>query len=128
VNIFEDDLAREKILPAILDLAITLRDDVGAGVNQAVRIVRREAGGDLAAALIVAAALIPVDRPIDRWWLHPTLDHAKAALAARTQAGPCGTRSAFRRHQQRGEAVDDACRLAEREYQRARVRTKKNAA
>jgi hypothetical protein len=33
---------------------------------------------------------------------------------------PCGTVSAAVRHRRRGEPLDEACRAAEREYQRAR--------
>ena len=31
---------------------------------------------------------------------------------------PCGTYAAFRRHQRKGEAIDDACRKAYNEHQR----------
>lgn len=37
----------------------------------------------------------------------------------------CGTRAAFMRHKDRGEVVDDACRDAERTYQRERKRAQR---
>lgn len=50
--------------------------------------------------------------------------------AARTIAfsAQCGTRSGYYRHKRRGEAVDEACRIAERAYQAKRYQDSKGAA
>lgn len=34
------------------------------------------------------------------------------------QPAPCGTYAAYRRHQRKGEPIDDACRQAYTDYQR----------
>ncbi|UGS27590.1 hypothetical protein K8F61_05215 [Microbacterium resistens] len=36
------------------------------------------------------------------------------------ELAPCGTRTAYKRHQRRGEPVDEACRAANAEYQRSK--------
>lgn len=54
-----------------------------------------------------------------------TPEERAAVNAAKHPLSPCGARSAYARHQSRGEPIDDACREARCEYQndvRARKR------
>lgn len=39
---------------------------------------------------------------------------------------PCGTYAAYRRHQRRGEPIDDACRDAYNAHQREQYRKRRN--
>lgn len=100
-------------LEAVLELAVAVRDDGPEQVKIATRRVLDAAGGDPAAALTVAAALVRVDLPVDAWWQRG-LAGVGAGLV------PCGTHAAFNRHKARGEDPCGDCETAEREYQRAR--------
>lgn len=62
-----DDDATE-VVKQVLDLAMKLRDEGPLTIAHAARGVIAAAGGDPVAALTVAAALIRVDAPVDRWW------------------------------------------------------------
>lgn len=64
-----DDQA-DRVLHAVLTLAVTLRDEGPHAVQRAARAAI-EAAGDPLAALVIAAALIPVDQPVDPWWVQP---------------------------------------------------------
>lgn len=51
------------------------------------------------------------------------LEHKAVSVGGRSRPGPapsqpCGTVSAYKRHQRNGEELDDACRAAWAEYQR----------
>lgn len=112
------------VIEAVLNLAATMRDEVGPGVTDAAHAVLAATAGDPIAALTVAAALIHVDQPIDRWWQStdppPRID-LETLIEGRPLAA-CGTHSAFNRHRANREPVDTACLLAERVYQRDRKR------
>lgn len=62
-----DDRA-ELVLREVMQLALTVRDEGLAAVAKQLQRVERAARGDLMAALVIAAALVDPDRPIDRWW------------------------------------------------------------
>lgn len=117
------------VIEAVLNLAATMRDEVGPGVTDAAHAVLAATAGDPIAALTVAAALIHVDQPVDRWWQSTDpppridLETLMAPVEGRPLA-PCGTHSAFNRHRANQEPIDTACRLAERVYQRDRKRSK----
>ena len=127
------------VIEAVLELAVRLRDEVGPGVEEAARQVLAAAGGDPLAAVCVAAALVDVDRPVDRWWagLEPVPDAADSAVqdhgsrrphpwtGVRPESvglAPCGTRAAAVRHKRRGEQVDPACAAAAHAYRAAAYR------
>lgn len=113
-----NDEQTSDVIEAVLNLAVTVRDEVGPGVAEAARAVL-DAAGDPLAALTVAAALVRVDEPIDAWWQHYT---AAPVVLSQRPLSPCGTHSAFNRHRANSEPIDAACRLAERAYQRDRKR------
>lgn len=115
-----DDSQATVTIEAILELAVTVRDEGIDAVTAAAREALSAAGGDPIAALTIAAALIPVDQPVDTWW-QPGLTFERVPRAPRMLA-PCGTHAAYARHKSHDEPIDDACRDAERAYQRARVR------
>lgn len=59
--------------------------------------------------------------------------HAVAKPIRQYPQGPaprqlCGTVAAAKRHREHGEAIDDACRSAEREYNRSRKRAQRRRA
>ncbi len=58
----------EAVREAVLDLACRLRDNDHLGTRRAVRAVLDTAGGDVGVAVLVAAQMIDVDRPVVRWW------------------------------------------------------------
>lgn len=52
-----------------------------------------------------------------------TREAARRRAAGMVERGPlatCGTRTAYERHRRRGEPIDDACRVAQAEWMRAR--------
>lgn len=114
-----DDQA-DAVLVAVLELAVRVRDETGPRVADAARDVLKAAGGDVVAALTVAAALVAVERPLDMWWQEPLREGRPLA--------PCGTSSAYKRHKKYGEEPDNACRLAYRTAERDRRRARKGRA
>ena len=116
-----------------------------------VRDSDREAVGEFLGALsgeqcealtVVLAAMVPVDVPAGdllswvRWdeYGRPLPGPVLEAPAPVSKPGgalllqPCGTYAAFRRHQYRGELIDDDCAEANRAYQETRRRARKVAA
>lgn len=65
-----DDDRAAHVLEALLNAAVVIRDEGPASVREALADVLAAAEGDPYAALAVAAALVPVDKPLDRWWQH----------------------------------------------------------
>lgn len=123
------------VIGAIMNLAVTMRDEGPDAVHQAATEVLAAAGKDAVAAITAAAALIRVDQPIDRWWQRPlpVLNEAPLRVAPspaepgvslakqpRKRLAPCGTHAAYVRHKARREPLDEACIAAERDYQRER--------
>ena len=129
-----DDERVSAVIDAVLELAVRLRDEAGPRVEAAARQVLALAG-DPVAAVCVAAALVDVDRPVDRWWagLEPVDVSVQDCGSRRPHPwtglrpdsvglAPCGTRAAAVRHRRRGEPVDPACAAAERAYRSAAYR------
>lgn len=128
-------------LHAAIDLACALRDDGPREIATAARAVLDAAGGDPLAAVSVAAALIPVDYPIDPWWargLNGLISPGQQELPIRVGVEPvlprrrgpapqpCGTPAAAERHRRNSEDLCDPCRWADRRrnqdrYDRKRV-------
>ena len=119
-----------RVMEAVLNLAVVVRDEGADSVVHAAREILHAAGGDAIAALTVAAALIHVDIPVDTWW-EPLTQPEQPVLPIHIAEqppepkpprplSPCGTHAAFNRHKLRKESIDDACIIAERAYQRAR--------
>lgn len=52
---------------------------------------------------------------------------ARAGAQGRPITAECGTVSAYKRHQRKGETIDQACREAWSTYQRERYQARKNA-
>lgn len=108
------DEQAERVLLAVQELAIAVRDEGPDAVRLVARKILRYAGGDPVAALAVAAAAIHVDRPVDAWW-----DGGKAVHRG---LRPCGTPSAYARHLARREKPCDECRAAHTQVRAARKR------
>lgn len=114
-------------LHAALNLAIVLRDEVGATVIKAAQDLLKTVGGDPIAAVCVAAALIRVDEGVDAWW-NPPADARPADAPALSQGRvkpsrqlkPCGTHAAFVRHKYHREEPCDACDRGEALWQHER--------
>jgi len=70
-------------------------------------------------AFILAAA-VPLDSP----WRHLTAWVGQPASVL----APCGTRAAYLRHKAHGQAPDEPCVAAYREYERDRIRRRRAAA
>lgn len=101
-----NDAQAERVLLAVQELAITVRDEGPEAVDAAARAVLKAAGDDPIAALIVAAATVPIDEPVDPWWQDglPTIGPR--------QLRPCGTMAAYARHRANGEQPCAPCRAA----------------
>jgi hypothetical protein len=116
------DTQAERLAYLILDLACALRDDGPEDTAQLATHILTTATPTQ--ALAVAAALIDIDRPVNRWW--------QQGLAGLRKPRPgCGTHAAFNRHIKAGmmrSEVDDECLAAERIYQRDRARRRRQAA
>lgn len=124
-----DDTQAEAVVAAMAALAVSVRDDGLPEIELAAREVLAVAGGDPVAALVVAAALIRIDEPVDRWWQRG-LDGLALAPAApddeparkRAAIAECGTRSGFRAHKRRDEDPCGPCAEVERAYNTERTR------
>lgn len=116
-----------RVAEAVLNLAVTIRDEGPDAVRAAAERALKAAGGDPVAAIAIAAALVRVDEPADTWWAPPAPPVAVARPrrqrtrpGATRQLAPCGTHAAFVRHKAHGEEPDHECVIAERAYQRDR--------
>lgn len=127
----------ETSLPDALALIGAVRD----GGPDAVAAVMARA--DLPAVVVVLAAMVPDDRTPGELlaWADPTAvererkrDEAKLERLRRRHAAgqrtlqPCGTHAAYTRHKNRCEEACEACVLAERIYQRDRMRRRRGQA
>ncbi len=99
-----NDRQAEQVLLAVQELAIVVRDEGTDAIAAAARLVLDAAGGDAVAALVVAAASVPVDLPVDAWWVQ----HSQHPY----EAPPCGTDRGYRAHLRRGERACRDCRRA----------------
>ena len=99
-----------------MEVAVRLRDEDPADVRRLVDALPADERADLA---ILLAAHIPIDLPqsvLIGWWTHP-----------RRELAPCGTVSAAKRHQARGEEMCDLCLATYREHERVRARQRYQA-
>ena len=87
---------------------------------------------DLYALAVLLAAMVDDNRTLTELlgWTNdlrvrpigsPRNRHASSLLQ------PCGTHAAFNRHRAKGEPICEACRIAERTYQRTRARDRRAA-
>lgn len=120
------------------ELACLVRDE---GPDAIGKFLDGLAGGEKDALLIVQAAMIPDDRPAADLLSWVTWDEYRRDLpgpvleepAPQRMTGPpvtsgCGTYAAFRRHEDRGELIDDDCEEAARAYWReSKRRQRRNA-
>jgi hypothetical protein len=76
------DVLAVDLLDAIGDLAVIVRERNPTAIRRQLHQVLA-LGGDRA-ALVVAAAMIPTDQPVDPWWTEPdpTAENNRARLAA----------------------------------------------
>jgi hypothetical protein len=100
-------------------------------VHRADRIAIAELLGDadLPALAVVLAAMVDDSRTLSEllsWTSDLRVRPIGSPRGRHTSAllQPCGTHAAFVRHTKRQEPVDEACRIAERTYQRNRVRSR----
>lgn len=103
------------------------------GVDGLTRNLARRSPDHVIRLAATLAALVPDDQPVSELleWLHGDEDRASVRnyVPGRDPRllKPCGTHAAFIRHQNRGEPVDEPCRIAERVYQRSRKRRERAA-
>ena len=127
-----------RMVPVAARLAGMVRDEDAAAIGV---FLSKLTGEETRALLVVQAAMIPDDQtPADllgwvTWDEHGhSLDGADVTAGRRAAPGdglqPCGTYAAFRRHEDRGEPVDGACRDAARAYwsERKRAQAQKRGA
>lgn len=113
------DERAERLVRIGLQVAARLRDEDPRDVRRVVDALPVDEVRDLA---VLLAAHVPVDQPrsrLLRWWYAP---------ARGRELRPCGTPTAAKRHQARGEPVDEACREALRAYDRQRKRRERMGA
>ena len=94
-----------------MEVAVRLRDEDPADVRRLVDALPADERADLA---ILGWAHVPIDLPqsvLIGWWTHP-----------RRELAPCGTVTAAKRHQARGEEMCSSCLVVYREYERVRAR------
>lgn len=105
------DERAERLTRIGMEVAVRLRDEDPADVRRLVDALPADEVRDLA---ILMAAHVPIDLPqsvLIGWWTHP-----RRALA------PCGTVTAAKRHQARGEEMCELCLAVYREHERVRAR------
>ena len=128
----------ERLVPKALELAGLVHGDGDA--LEIGRFLRSLPADELGALPVILAGLVPVDRPQSELLAYVTWDEYGRPLPApvagdSVPAGtsgpavrfPCGTNAAYRRHENRGELVDDECAEAARVYYRARYQRRKRA-
>jgi hypothetical protein len=113
-----NDAAAELLLQQVLDLALAVRDDGPEAVTAALGRIK-----DPRSALVVAAAAIRIDLPLDCWWNDPAPDGGWEARTVAVVPGfepgqgsrqvpACGTDSAYHRHKRMKEDACEPCRAA----------------
>lgn len=102
------------LVPKALELACLVHGD---GDQAAIgRFLRKLTDEEFGALPVILAALVPVDQTPAELLSWVTWDEPDEPLKVPRQLVPCGTYGAFRRHEQRGEPIDEPCRMAAREY------------
>lgn len=105
------DAYAEQLAGIGLDLAVRIRDE---SPDDAARVLDGLTHRQLRDLAVVLAAHVPVDLPrsvLTGWWTHP-----------RRELAPCGTVTAAKRHQARGEEMCESCLAVYREHERVRAR------
>lgn len=120
-----NDTKAERLAERILELAVEMRDTEPAVTAEIAARIVADAGA--VEALMLAAALIDVEQPVNRWW--------QAGLAGLRPEVPsrdeCGSHRAYNAHRRAGvpiAEIDDVCKAAEREYQREAHRRQRDRA
>ena len=125
----------ERLVPKALELACLVHGDGDA--LEIGRFLRSLPADELGALPVILAGLVPVDRPQSELLAYVTWDEYGRPLTAvpgdADPVGvsgpavrfPCGTYAAYRRHENRGELVDDDCAEAARVYYRERYHRRK---
>ena len=126
----------ERLVPKALELAGLVHGDGDA--LEIGRFLRSLPVDEREALPVILAGLVPVDRPQSELLAYVTWDEYGRPLAAPVPGDadpvgasgpavrfPCGTYAAFRRHENRGELVDDECGEAARVYYRERYHRRK---
>jgi len=128
----------ERLVPKALELACMVHGDGDAGAIG--RFLRSLPADERDALPVILAGLVPVDRPLAELLEFVTWDEYGRPLPASAPDDsnpvgasgpavrfPCGTYAAYRRHENRGELVDDDCARAARVYYRERYERRKKA-
>lgn len=106
------DERAERLIRIGMEVAVRLRDgEDPADVRRLVDALPADERADLA---VLGWAHVPVNLPwsfLIGWYTHP-----------RRKLAPCGTVTAAKRHQARGEEMCGPCREVYREYERVRAR------
>ncbi len=125
----------ERMVFVAEELACLVRDEDSRAIG---RFLRRLSEPEIRALLVVQAAMISVETaPAEmlRWvrWDEygrplpaPVAgDSVPVGASGPAVTNPCGTYAAYRRHENRGELVDDECAEAARVYYRERYERRK---
>lgn len=107
----------ERMVTVACELACLVRDSDAASIGEYLQTLRSD---EKDALLVVQAAMIPDDKPVDDLLSWITFDQYGRPLdAPRDRSGrimqPCGTRAAYRRHLRRKEKPCDPCHRANTE-------------
>lgn len=105
------DERAERLIRIGLQVAARLRDEDPREVRRVVDALPADEVYDL---VLLLAACVPIELPrsfLIGWYTHP-----------RRKLAPCGTVTAAKRHQARGEEMCGPCREVYREYERVRAR------
>jgi hypothetical protein len=133
-----------RLVPVAQQFACLVRDEGPAGIRT---FLASLTAYQKDALLVVQAGMIPLDRPAAELLSWVTWDEygrplpgpaaqdpapPRIAAPASEQAGPpvqnpCGTLAAYRRHQRRGELIDDDCQEAARTCWRERAAARRAA-
>lgn len=119
-NNYRDVLA-ERLAAVAIELVSRVRDE-RPDANQAWLVGQLPDPADREALLFVLAAAVPTDRSWRMLTAWTVVDTGPRELR------PCGTIAAARRHRDRGEPLDEACREEELTQERIRGRLRRAAA
>ena len=111
----------ERMVPVAAELAFTVRDKDAAGIGE---FLAPFGAQEIYALLVVTAAMVDIDKtPADllSWvdWDVPATPAPPVRARNDGRVPPeCGSYAAYRRHQQKGETADQACKDAGNAYMR----------
>lgn len=126
------DRTATELIDSVLELAIAVRDLGPDDTRLAAAAVLDAAGGDPIAAVCIAAALVPVDQPVDRWWQRrgagfrqaqaaehgrPTRERTRIRVAPDTDC-PAPGFGTIRVHRNAGQKPCARCRRFYNDYRR----------